>query len=61
MGERYFLLSKFQIDASWEGFEILGGLLTVWIVDATHMSVVTFVRFCLRLYDSLSLVFWIQR
>ena len=36
-------------------------ILTVWIVDATHMSVVIFARFCLRLYDSLSLVFWIQR
>ena len=23
----------------------------MWIVDATHMSVVAFVRFCLRLYD----------
>ena len=36
-----------------------------WIVDATHMSVITFVQFCfcyldLKLYDSLSLVFWIQ-
>ena len=33
-----------------------------WIVDATHMSVITFVQFCfcyldLKLYDFLSLVF----